>query len=74
MWIVDHVYFGWESDVGSAISRDRFAVAQIRLRLPLDAGFLLSGNKKFGEDRTNRLTTTVGAMFGKFRPMKSGIC
>jgi hypothetical protein len=39
MRIVYHVYFGWESKLGSPISResrDGFAVAQIRHRLPLD--------------------------------------
>jgi hypothetical protein len=25
MWIVGHVYFDWESEVGSPTSRDRFA-------------------------------------------------
>jgi hypothetical protein len=35
MRIVDHVYFCWEWKVGFPISRDRFAIAQIRLRLHL---------------------------------------
>ena len=45
MRIVDHAYFGWESEVGSPISRDPFAAAQIRPRVPLDA-CLLWGQKK----------------------------
>jgi hypothetical protein len=51
--IVDHVFLSWEWKVGSAISRDRFAVSQIRLRLPLHTGLLRDGDKKVGGDRTN---------------------
>ena len=65
MRIADHAYFGWESEVGSPISRDPFAAARIRHRVPLDAG-LLWVTKKFGGDRTNGLTTTVGHIFGQF--------
>jgi hypothetical protein len=44
-WIVAHVYLGWVLAVGSPISRDRFAVAHIRLRLPLHAGLLWDNEK-----------------------------
>jgi hypothetical protein len=40
MRIMDHAYVSWESEVSSPISRNRFAIAQIRLRLPLHAGLL----------------------------------
>ena len=40
MEIVDYAYFGWESEVGSPISRDPFAAARIRPRVPLDADLL----------------------------------
>lgn len=40
----DNVYFVRDSEVGSLISRNRLAVVQIRLRLPLDAG--LWGGKR----------------------------
>jgi hypothetical protein len=36
---MDHAYYGSESAVGSLISRDLFEVAQIRPRIPLNAGF-----------------------------------
>jgi hypothetical protein len=64
MRIVDHVYFGWESDVGYPISCNRFAVAEIRFQLPPDAVFLRW--YKISGDRTNGLITTVGGIFGKF--------
>jgi hypothetical protein len=46
------IFLGWESEVGSPISRNRFAIAQIRLRFPLQTG-LLSWLKQFGGHRTN---------------------
>ena len=65
MWIVDHAYFGWELGPGSPISRDPFAAARIRPRDPLESG-LLWVRKKFGGDRANGLTTTIGSIFGQF--------
>jgi hypothetical protein len=61
MRIVDHEYFGSESEVGSLIPCDRFAVAQIKLQLPLHAG-LLWEVKKFGEHRTNGFIPIVGGI------------
>jgi hypothetical protein len=46
MQIVDLVYLGRESKVGFPISRDRFAIVHIRLRIPLDAAWLLWDGKK----------------------------
>jgi hypothetical protein len=43
MQIVDIVYLGCESEVGSLISRDQFEVAQIRLRLLLYMLFFYMG-------------------------------
>ena len=68
MRIMDHAYFGWESDVVSPISRDPFAAAQIRPRVPLDAGLLLGDKKNLAiEISDERLDQyTVEGIFGQF--------
>lgn len=63
MRIVDHACFGWESDVGSPISRGLFAAAQIRTRVPLVAD-LLWGDKKFRWKSDERLDHNSRRYFG----------